>query len=112
MRNAGWQILFTPAAEVIHLGGASGAAQKACISRHFFESLDYYEWKHHGLRGLLALRCAMVVGCALRAVGWAIAAAIMPGKRAVAVSKVRLMVWLTVRQLTHWTMHQKGHRPT
>ena len=101
IRNAGWTIAFTPAAVVTHLGGASGQAEKAKISRHFFESLDYYERKHHGVAGLMMFRMAMVVGCSMRAIMWT-AAAVIPAKRGNALSKVKLHAWLVGRQASFW----------
>jgi GT2 family glycosyltransferase len=101
IRNAGWSVGFTPTAVVTHLGGASGKSEKAKINRHFFESLDYYERKHHGLSGLVLLRLAMAIGCALRACMW-LAAAVIPKRREQAFSKVRLHSWLVYRQLTQW----------
>ena len=62
MRKAGWKIGFTPAARVIHLGGISGKGEQKLINRHFFDSLDRYELKHHGYFGLFLLRLAMCVG--------------------------------------------------
>jgi GT2 family glycosyltransferase len=106
MRDAGWQIAFTPAAQVTHLGGASGAAEKPRINRHFFESLDYYELKHHGLPGLLAVRLAMTIGCLGRAIGWAGVVLLMPRRRERAAAKVRLMSWLVLRQTTSWHLPQ------
>jgi hypothetical protein len=103
MKHAGWEIVFVPEARVKHLGGASGAKESARINRHFFESLDYYERKHHGLVGLISLRAAMAVGCALRAVLWTLAA-IVPGCRPQALAKARKHSWLFLRQTTHWTL--------
>lgn len=102
MRDGGWEIAFTPAAVVTHLGGASGASEKARINRHFFDGLDRYERKHHGMAGLISLRCAMTIGCGLRAVLWAITWLLRPQRRAVASSKARLHSWLVLRQATHW----------
>jgi GT2 family glycosyltransferase/glycosyltransferase involved in cell wall biosynthesis len=102
MRDVGWEIGFTPKAEVTHLGGASGLAEKARINRNFFDSLDRYELKHHGLIGLISLRCAMTVGCGLRAALWAVAWVVRPRRRAQAGSKARLHSWLFLRQATHW----------
>ena len=101
MRDRGWSIHFIPEARVKHLGGASGANDPARINRHFFESLDHYTRKHHGWLGLLSLRSAMVVGCALRAVLWSVAS-LLPQKRSRAISKVRLHSWLVRRQAFHW----------
>jgi GT2 family glycosyltransferase len=101
IRDAGWKVAFTPDAEVTHLGGASGTTGKPAINRHFFESLDYYERKHHGLLGLLSLRAAMSVGCFLRFWLW-ISTAIIPRYRAIARGKIRLHALLLMRQLTCW----------
>lgn len=102
MRTGGWEIGFTPAAEVTHLGGASGAAEPARINRHFFESLDYYAWKHHGLSGLVTLRAAMVVGSTARALLWSFRSLLGSRSRDIAVTKVKLYAWLVRRQLVSW----------
>jgi len=99
----GWKIAFTPEAEVVHLAGASGAAEPARISKHFFNSLDYYEWKHHGVLGLIALRAAMIAGSLMRLVLWLLAM-LAPNKRHAAKSKARLHAWLLWRQSTKWRL--------
>jgi GT2 family glycosyltransferase len=103
MRDAGWERVFVPAARVTHLGGASGAAEEARIRRHFFESLDHYERKHHGLAGLIAFRAAMAAGCALRTVLWA-AVSLAPGRREAALAKARKHSQLCLRQAFHWSI--------
>lgn len=107
-RDADWDIAFTPSAAVTHLGGASGAAERAKINAHFFDSLDYYTRKHHGLGGLVSLRLAMTVGAALRTLAWAGVAAAAPRRRPAARAKTRLQAWLCVRQATHWRGAGKG----
>jgi GT2 family glycosyltransferase len=102
MRTAGWSIGFTPAAEVVHLGGASGAGEKPKINRHFFGSLDRYELKHHGVVGLLLLRLAMILGCSVRLLLWSTVMIGVPSRRNAASSKVRLLSWLVYRQLSFW----------
>jgi GT2 family glycosyltransferase len=99
----GWTVRFTPAAVVTHLGGASGAGESGKINRHFFESLDYYEMKHHGMAGLVLFRLAMVIGCAMRSLGWAVAW-LVPSRRKVAAAKLKLRVWLIGRQATDWNI--------
>ena len=101
IRDAGWTVSFTPRAQATHLGGASGANEKARIHRHFFESLDHYEQKHHGRIGLLMFRAAMVCGCSIRAVLW-MGAWCLPSWRATACEKIHLHLWLVKRQATHW----------
>jgi GT2 family glycosyltransferase len=102
IRDAGWEIAFIPTAQVRHLGGASGVDEKPRINRHFFQSLDYYERKHHGVGGLIVLRVAMVVGALLRIPGWAAVWLIAPRRRPVAGAKLKLLSWLSVRQATDW----------
>ena len=103
MQNIGWKTVFVPSACVTHLGGASGANEKATINRHFFDSLDIYQRKHHGIAGWISLRCAMATGCLLRALLWAVAS-LRPRLRATALSKFRLHSWLFIRQTTYWSV--------
>jgi GT2 family glycosyltransferase len=102
MKDAGWEVMFNPDARVQHLGGASGANDAARISRHFFESLDYYERKHHGFAGLIAFRLAMAVGCALRTLLWT-AVSLLPARRQHALAKARKHSRLCLRQAFHWS---------
>ena len=99
IKAAGWQIVFTPCAEVVHLAGASGKDQPLRTSGHFFESLDKYMLKHHGLIGFLLVRVAMLVGCSGRAFGWAAVALTAPWRRAKAAARARQHLWLVGRQL-------------
>jgi GT2 family glycosyltransferase len=103
IRDNGWQVAFTPSAQVTHYGGSSGATVKAQINNYFFDSMDFYTWKHHGLRGLVSLRLAMTIGCFLRTIGWTLAM-MLPHRRDVALSKARLYSWLFVREMTHWNL--------
>lgn len=107
MAKLGWKIAFLPQAVVTHWGGASGGVESARISESFFDSLDFYEWKHHGIAGLASVRAAMTIGCALRALLWTLAAAI-PSKRKTARAKVKLQLWLALRQLTRWKVPLKN----
>lgn len=105
MRDAGWLIVFTPASEVVHLGGGSGANDAARINRHFFNSLDYYQWKHHGLAGVISMRSAMLVGCLARLLLWLGVIVLRPARRAAAINKAKRHAWLIWRQTTCWRIH-------
>jgi len=109
IRDLGWEIAFTPSAQVTHLGGASGANDKKNVNRFFMESLDRYELKHHGFFGLVSFRCAMVVGCALRAVIWG-AMSLLPARRSNALTKMWRHLSLTRRQATHWPAWGQGRK--
>jgi GT2 family glycosyltransferase len=109
IRDAGWEITFVPTVHVTHFGGASGTKEKAQVSRFFFESLDRYELKHHGVTGLISMRLAMTLGCLLRGILWCGALLFAPQRRAVAAGKIRLHFGLVVRQMTRWRI---GGTPT
>jgi GT2 family glycosyltransferase len=100
LRASGWEIAFTPEAEVTHLGGASGASEKERVREYFFGSLDHYTRKHHGLPGLVSLRLAMTIGCSMRALLWGLVLAGAPGRRAAAQKRVRTNSWLVLRQMS------------
>ncbi len=102
MRRAGWEIMFTPAAVVVHLAGGSGEAKPLRANAVAFQSLDYYLLKNHGWPGLVVFRAAMIVGCLLRCAAWAGVFLLSPARRQVAGTKARLMAWLLVRQLFCW----------
>lgn len=101
IRDDGWDVAFVSSARVTHLGGASGASEKALMNQYFFQSLDRYERKHHGMAGLISLRCAMAVGCFLRGLMWSVVG-LWPERRDIARSKMRLHFWLVCRQTLHW----------
>lgn len=98
IKEAGWKVVFTPSAEVMHIAGASGKEEPLRINNHFFESLDKYLLKHHGWRGFFLVRIAMLVGCALRSVGWTLAS-FVPRLRLRASRRARQHAWLFARQL-------------
>lgn len=102
----GWKIAFVPSAVVTHLGGASGNGVSALVKESFYESLDYYQWKHYGWAGLVSLRLAMTIGCSLRIAFWSLASAV-PAQRNHARAKSKLQARLAWRQLTQWKIPLK-----
>ncbi len=102
IRKAGCEVWFLHSAEVTHLGGASGDVKSLASStrRAFFDSLDYFIEKNHGLNGLLMFKAGMAVGSLLRLILWAFVAIVHVSKRELAVGKMRHYVWLMVRLLT------------
>ena len=103
IKDAGWKIMFTPQAQVTHLGGASGAGD-ARINQAFWDSQDLYGRKHHGVQGLLAARLARLIGSLVRALlfSWVLWA--FPKRRATLKPKARLHWWLVARQFTRWNL--------
>jgi N-acetylglucosaminyl-diphospho-decaprenol L-rhamnosyltransferase len=104
MRAAGYEIWFSPLAEVEHWGGASGADNRARINEAFFNSLDTYSRKHHGAAGLVSLRLAMIMGNALRLPLWTGLWLLRPSNRSTSREKLRLGWWLLRRQSTRWKL--------
>lgn len=100
IHDAGWKIMFTPAAQVTHLGGASGASTAGKTRDYFFSGLDKYVRKHHGLGGVVSMRLAMIIGCAMRSILWLFVMLVRPANRSGALAKLRLHSWLLVRQMT------------
>jgi hypothetical protein len=91
IRQLGWKIHWVPEAVAIHLGGSSGLSQREVVREHFYESVDRYFLKHFGRFGALSLRCATIVGAALR---W-FAAAVCSSSL-----KKRNSAWVFFRQAT------------
>lgn len=63
-RRAGWKVRFFPAAEVVHVGGASHGGQM------YVENLRghvRYAWKHRGPRAAERLRLLLLWSLRLRA---------------------------------------------
>lgn len=110
MSDAGWQILFTPQASVVHLGGASGVqaednAVRMSRNSHFWTGLDRFGRKHYGTRGLVLSRAGMVVGSLIRLSLWLGMAWLNPKRsgaaRKTARARAKLHGFLLWRQLTH-----------
>jgi len=99
IRKAGWRIVFTPAAEATHLGGASGTRAPETVNRYFFTSMDRYQLKHHGRTGWVLVRAAMVASALLRVPGWSAAWLIRPDLRPKAKKRVHLYLWLLRKHL-------------
>ena len=91
IRQLGWMIHWVPEAVAIHLGGSSGVSQREVVREHFYESVDRYFLKHFGRVGALSLRCATVVGAALRWFGAVLCASTHRKKNS---------AWVFLRQTT------------
>jgi len=60
---AGWRVVYTPAARIVHLGGESFAREMTWRKQRVFtSSLLKYFWKHYGAGAVLALIVPAKVG--------------------------------------------------
>jgi len=79
INQAGWEVVFLPDAEVIHVGGASAAKSNRglfydrTLSKEFFRSLFYYFRKFHGALSVLVLKILIPISLIIRMLKWAFA---------------------------------------
>jgi len=66
--QAGWTIFFVPRANFRHLGGSSvGTLGVSRMKRLYYQNLERYMTKHHGVVGQAVTRSLIVTGMGLRA---------------------------------------------
>jgi GT2 family glycosyltransferase len=110
MQLAGYQVLFTPDAEIIHYGGGSG---KAMPDRVFVEASlgqrRFYR-KHYGKSGALALRVSLVLGAVLRIPLFSLLGIISPARRINSWAIVRL--WVNILRWNLGLWNAPGLAPT
>jgi len=71
--EAGWTIFFVPKANFRHVGGSSvNTLGVARVKRLYYQNLERYMAKHHGLLGRAVTRTLIVAGMGLRASGSAL----------------------------------------
>lgn len=68
LREAGWEVWFTPAATVVHVGGASTAPQRAAMAVQKVESARRFYRRHYS-----PARVAVLEGAIRAAMGWRLA---------------------------------------
>ena len=66
--KAGWKILFTPQAEVVHLIQGSGKAQSERVFNEFRHANETFINKHYGAPGLWLYRVSQIIGAGARLV--------------------------------------------
>jgi GT2 family glycosyltransferase len=66
MHDAGWQVRFTPAGTIVHLGGASGEAMRDRQIVEFCRGTERFIRKHHGWLGFQIFRAGVIVGTSTR----------------------------------------------
>ncbi|HBU21448.1 TPA: glycosyl transferase family 2, partial [Candidatus Beckwithbacteria bacterium] len=67
IKQAGWQIVFTPITKITHLKGASGLAapakkQRLVTNKNFFEAMKIFYRKHYNKRYIFPLRWLIFLG--------------------------------------------------
>ena len=102
--DIGWRIVFTPEAECIHLGGASGGIADLNVRSEFFRSQDIYLRKHSGTLGLVFFRLVLVGSLLLRILGWSCKSVIKSATAFDSKERVNLFLWLLRRSTFDWSV--------
>lgn len=80
-KQAGWKVMFAPAAEITHFGGESTAKMASDMRLQLHASILSFIAKHHS-KGVYVLACILTgVFFALRVPFWLIRAVVSPSKR-------------------------------
>jgi GT2 family glycosyltransferase len=102
--NSGWRIVFTPKAECIHLGGASGGIADLKVRSEFFRSQDIYLQKHSGTLGLVIFRVVLIGSLLVRILGWSAKSLAKRSTSSESKERVNLFVWLLKRSSLDWSV--------
>jgi len=81
MRDSSWQVIFCPAAEVMHHGGGSSASSRQWVLARQWQSLLYYMAKHHGPFQAGILRAWVSAIGLLRVLVFLVASILRPSSR-------------------------------
>lgn len=103
--DAGWSIRFTPEAEVVHVGGGSGAPQAEFVREQFFAGQERFVRKHYGRLGLLIMRMGVAVNNALRLPVWCVGGLLGVGRLR---PRASLSWWLLMRQFRYGVFLDHG----
>lgn len=104
IRDKGWRIMFTPLAECIHLGGASGGTADLKVRSAFFRSQDIYVRKHSGIAGLVFFRLVLIGSLLVRILGWSVKSLVRRATSNESKERVNLFVWLLQRSTLDWSV--------
>jgi GT2 family glycosyltransferase len=106
-RAVGWTVDFAPAAQAVHLngasGGGSGTEQSDRVYTEFHRGQERLVRKHYGGPGLAWYRLMVICGATLRIVLFGLLGAIASGRRTEMFANVA--GW---RRLLLWTLGRRG----
>lgn len=79
VRDAGYQVLFYPDAEIVHLGGQSMKSIPVDAMEYFFDSRYKYFKKHSGPIAACAVVASGFIGVVARLIAWEVRSRLRPG---------------------------------
>ncbi len=75
IRDAGYRVVFTPEAEIIHFGGQTSKTMSIKMRLVYIDSKLKYFRKYYGVRAMKVEKLIMGTGALIRIAGWAFCAA-------------------------------------
>jgi GT2 family glycosyltransferase len=93
-KQAGWQVLFLPAARALHHGGASARLRPEPIRARLYWSKWLYFRKHHGRLTAAVFRAGIVAASSAKLIAWL-------GPCLLASPDRRALAWRQVRSYRH-----------
>lgn len=75
IRDAGYEVVFTPEAEIIHFGGQTSKTMSVKMHLVYVESKLKYFRKYYGVRTMKAAKLIIGAGALIRIIGWTLCAA-------------------------------------
>jgi N-acetylglucosaminyl-diphospho-decaprenol L-rhamnosyltransferase len=102
--DSGWRIVFTPKAECIHRGGASGGITDLRVRSEFFRSQDIYLQKHSGTLGFVLFRIILIGSLLVRILGWSAKSLVNRSTSTESKKRVNLFIWLLKRSSMDWSV--------
>jgi hypothetical protein len=89
--DAGWRVRFTPHAEIVHFGGATGSKIAARAYCMMLESRIRFFKKHYGRVQAYLLRSLYFLALSFRLLGWTVVRLIPGKKKEVAASRQKTL---------------------
>lgn len=99
-RKAGWDIVFYPEAEAIHLGGASSAAAPVKFYIEMQKADLQYWRKHHGISGKIGYMAVILLRETIRTIARGIQYTLCPSQRETSGFKLRRSI-ASIRLILH-----------
>jgi GT2 family glycosyltransferase len=93
--KAGWEVWFTPDAQIVHYGGQSAAREPAAKRRQLYRSKARFFRKHRGALAGAIFSAIVQITSGLKLIFWALMSALRRGERR-ASARTNVQAYLTV----------------
>lgn len=97
--KAGWEVWFTPDAEIVHIGGQSAARQPAAKRRQLYRSKARFFRQHRGAAASILFSAIVQATSGLKLLYWTLMTGLRRGERRTA-ARINVQAYLTVLGLS------------